>query len=658
MEKYAFVHFSMNTFMDVEWGYGDVSAKHFNPTDLDCKQWVKLFKASGLKGVILTAKHHDGFCLWPSKYTDYSVKNSPWKDGKGDLVRELSDACRQAGLKFGIYLSPWDRNHADYGTSKYLTYFRNQLTELLTNYGDIFEVWFDGANGGDGYYGGARETRKVNRRTYYNWPSLFKLVKKLQPKAVIFGDGGPGCRWCGDEEGWVGQTNWSTLYKDSVWNGYPHYKELRYGHKGGDMWVPAEVNVSVRPGWFYHTSEDHKVKTVEQLVDFYYQSVGRNGTLLLNFPIDKRGWIHEIESERMLQMTTILARDFKDNLAPKAAEVTASSIRMEDEYFAPEKVIDDNGLTYWVPSEKDKKPFIQLNWDAPITFNRLMLQEFITLGQRVSSFQVEVLLDGAWKVLDQQTTIGYKRILRLPTTSTKGVRVTILSAAAVPLLSHIGVYNAPKLLVAPTLHRNQKGFVALRSSDPEATLYYTLDGTDPTSASKRYTAPFIVRTPIEVRAISADEISGDKSEVTAHLFTSDKRNWCVFPPTEETKSNDPSFLFDGEESTTYMQTQKELPINLILDLGSKQSICGFTYLPDQARWSKGIILGYRFYTSLDNQHWSLVKTGDFSNIKNHPILQTETFPSVEAHYVKFQAIRTTDGTAIAGYAEFEVLVSK
>jgi alpha-L-fucosidase len=298
MEYYAFVHFSLNTYTNQSWGYGNESVKLFNPDKLDCRQWARICKQVGMKGIILTAKHHCGFCLWPSKYTEYSVKNSPWKNGKGDVVREMADACKEYGLKLGIYLSPWDRNHPDYGKPEYITYFRNQLTELLTNYGPIFEIWFDGANGGSGYYGGTNETRKIDRTTYYDWSNTYKLIRKLQPNIVIWNDGGDrgDLRWVGTEGGAVGETNWSLLNA----TGEVPFNMLHYGVENGDSWVPGEVNTSIRPEWFYHPGENTKVKTVPQLMETYYNSIGRNGTLLLNFPIDTRGLIHENDEKAAL----------------------------------------------------------------------------------------------------------------------------------------------------------------------------------------------------------------------------------------------------------------------------------------------------------------------------------------------------------------------
>ncbi len=251
LEFYAFVHFNMNTFTDIEWGTGGESPELFNPTELDLRQWARVCKEAGMKGIILTAKHHDGFCLWPSAYTAHSVKKSPWKEGKGDVVRELADACEEFGLKLGLYLSPWDRNHAEYGTDAYITYFRNQLTELMSNYGELFEVWFDGANGGTGYYGGANEERRVDRKTYYDWPVTRQIVRELQPSAVMFSDAGPDVRWVGNEAGWAGETNWSLLRRDEFYPGSPNYKDLTSGHEDGTHWLPAEVDVSIRLRWYY-----------------------------------------------------------------------------------------------------------------------------------------------------------------------------------------------------------------------------------------------------------------------------------------------------------------------------------------------------------------------------------------------------------------------
>lgn len=490
MEFYAFIHFAINTFTDQEWDDGGNTPQMFSPTNLNCRQWARVCKEAGMKGIILTAKHHDGFCLWPTKYTEYSVKNSPWKDGKGDLVRELSDACKEYGLKFGIYLSPWDRNRADYGQPSYITYFRNQLKELLTQYGDIFEVWFDGANGGWGYYGGARENRNIDRSTYYDWDNTISLIRELQPQAIIWNECGPDIRWCGNEGGSVGETNWSLYnYKQFV-PGEPDFKQLRVGIEDGKQWIPSEVNVSIRPGWFYHKYEDAKVKKLPQLLDIFYNSIGRNSTWLLNFPIDKEGRIHVNDERAVLELRKALDEAFVDDLVRKA-KAEAGNVRGGSKKYAASKAIDGKKDTYWATDDGVTQSDITFTFKKPTTLNRVLLQEYIRLGQRVKSFKVEANVDGQWRELARETTIGYKRILRLPTVTATQVRISILDAKACPLISNIGIYNAPQVLTEPQIVRHPNGEVIIRPADGESAVFYTLDGTDPTTQSLRYTGPFM-----------------------------------------------------------------------------------------------------------------------------------------------------------------------
>ena len=404
-----------------------------------------------MKGIILTAKHHDGFCLWPSAYTEHSVKNSPWKgskgaSGKGDVVRELSDACKEYGLKFGVYLSPWDRNHADYGKPEYLTYFRNQLRELLTNYGPIFEVWFDGANGGDGYYGGANEKREVDRQNYYDWPTTQKLVKELQPNAVIFSDAGPGCRWVGNEDGYAGETNWSSLRLAEFYPGSPNYKELTNGHADGTDWVPAECDVSIRPGWYYHPEQDTAVKSLEKLTDIYYNSVGRNGLLLLNLPVDTRGLVHEADAARLKELGDGIRSDFAANIAkgPMGAGKKATASNERGQGFEVKNALDANPDTYWATGDSIKSASLEIDFPKgangkKTTFSRLVLQEQIRLGQRVSGFKVFAKQDGKWQPIAAGTTIGYKRILRFEPQEAESLKIEFTGRA--PLcISEVGVY--------------------------------------------------------------------------------------------------------------------------------------------------------------------------------------------------------------------------
>lgn len=432
----------MNTFNDREWGYGDTDPKTFNPTNLDCEQWAQTLVKAGMKGVILTAKHHDGFCLWPFEGTDYSVKNSPWKNGQGNVVKELSEACKKYGLKFAVYLSPWDRHQANYGTPEYLPYFYAQLHDLLTNYGPVFEVWFDGANGGDGWYGGAKDIRTIDRKNYYNYPRIYEMLDSIQPQAIIFSDGGPGCRWVGNEKGFAGATNWSFLRKGEVHPGYEKSYELQYGHADGNQWVPAECDVSIRPGWFYHPEEDDRVKSPDQLVDLYYRSVGHNATLLLNFPVDRRGLIHPVDSANAVRFHEMIQQQLKTNLV---AGMTPKVSNERGGDFVASALTDDNFDTYWATEDGVTTADIEFSFDTPTRMNRMMLQEYIPLGQRVKAFVVEYLDKDTWlpvKLNEETTTIGYKRLLRFETVETKGMRIRITDARGPLCLSNVGVYDA------------------------------------------------------------------------------------------------------------------------------------------------------------------------------------------------------------------------
>ena len=441
METYAFIHFGLNSFCDREWGYGDTDPKMFNPKRLDCEQWVKTLIAAGMKGVILTAKHHDGFCLWPFEGNDYNVSKSPWRNGKGNVVKELSEACKKHGLKFAVYLSPWDRSRADYGSPSYVDYFHSQLRDLLTNYGPVFEVWFDGANGGDGYYGGARDKRTIDRKNYYNYPRIYQILDSLQPQAVVFSDGGPGCRWVGNEKGFAGETNWAFIPKNTVYPGYPNYPELQFGYPDGDQWTAAECDVSIRPGWFYHPEEDDKVKSPEQLADLYYRSVGHNATLLLNFPVDRNGLINPIDSANAVNFHKLIQRELGNNLVagmkPKVSNERGGQ-------FAAQALTDGSWDTYWATGDGVTSADITFTFKKARKMNRIMLQEYIPLGQRVKKFAVEWLdKNGTWKAVEQgeeTTTIGYKRLLRFLTVETKGLRVHILDSRGPICMNNIGVY--------------------------------------------------------------------------------------------------------------------------------------------------------------------------------------------------------------------------
>lgn len=440
MELNAFVHFTTNTFTGKEWGYGDESPAIFNPTDYNADQWVRTFKDAGFKGVILTCKHHDGFCLWPSKYTEHSVKNSPWKNGSGDVVRDVMRACKKYELKFGVYLSPWDRNHAGYGTPEYLEYYRNQLTELFTNYGPVFEMWFDGANGGDGYYGGKREKRSIQGSTYYQWPTTLQLVRDMEPDVIFFSDAGPGVRWVGNERGVAGETNWNTITPDTLFAGKAGIEKLlNTGSENGTHWIPAEVDVSIRKGWFYHAEEDSLVKTPQQLFDLYLTSVGRGSTLLLNVPPDRRGLVHENDVAALEGFRALLDSTFKTDFALNK-KVIASSYRGNSKHYAPANLTDNNASTYWTTDDEILTGNFEIDFGQTQPINYLVLQEDIRLGQRVKSFTVEAFKDNEWKQIGSSTTIGHKRILKLESVETDKVRISITDSKACPIISEIKIY--------------------------------------------------------------------------------------------------------------------------------------------------------------------------------------------------------------------------
>ena len=474
METYAFVHFGLNTFNDKEWGYGDSDPKTFDPSDLDCEQWAQTFVKAGLKGVILTAKHHDGFCLWPTKYTDYSVKNSPWKDGKGDVVGDLAAACKKYGLKFAVYVSPWDRHQSFYGTPEYVDYFHNQLTELMSNYGDVFEVWFDGANGGDGWYGGANEKRSIDRKTYYNYPKIYEILDRLQPQAVIFSDGGPGCRWVGNESGYAGETNWAFLREGEVYPGYSKYKELQFGHADGNQWTAAECDVSMRPGWFYHSSEDDQVKSVEHLTDLYYKSVGRNATLLLNFPVDKTGKINPIDSTNAVQWHQRIQMELADNIL---SGVVPEASNTRSQKCKPAHVTDGNYDSYWATDKDVTSASLTFNLKAEQPVNRILIQEYIPLGQRIKAFNIEALIDGIWLpvyINEETTTVGYKRILRFNTIKTSQLRINFTDSRGPIIINNIEAYNAPS---AAEIQKHDK-------QEASSGIPYTLVGVSSEEATK------------------------------------------------------------------------------------------------------------------------------------------------------------------------------
>jgi alpha-L-fucosidase len=451
IEMYCIIHFGPDTYTDKEWGYGDEDPKIVNPTEFSAMQIVGAAKAGGFKGIVVIAKHHDGFCMWPTKTTEHNISKSPYKDGKGDIVKEYRDACNKLSIKMGVYCSPWDRNSPLYGKPEYVTdVYRKQLAELYSNYGSLFIVWHDGANGGDGYYGGAKEKRTIDRSTYYGWDETWGIARKLQPDAVIFGDVGPDVRWVGNEKGHAGETCWATYTPHAPdegktpGNGYVKDYEGTEGHRDGKYWIPAECDVSLRPGWFYHKEQDEKVKPPDTLLSLYYQSVGRGACLDLGLSPDRRGLLNDNDVTSLKKFGEILKSTFEVNLA-KGAALKASNVRGKNQkLFGASRLLDNDRYSYWATDDKVTTPQLILDLQAPKTFNVIRLRENIKLGQRIDAVAVDAWQDGKWQQIAVATSIGGNRLIRLPNNVTASkVRLRVTKAAVCIALSDFGLYKEP-----------------------------------------------------------------------------------------------------------------------------------------------------------------------------------------------------------------------
>lgn len=593
LETYAFVHFTTNTFTDKEWGYGDESPSLFNPTQFSARQIVTTLKAAGLKAVILTCKHHDGFCLWPTKTTKHNISASPYKDGKGDIVGELAAECRKQKLKFGVYLSPWDRNNPLYGTPEYVTrIYREQLRELLTWYGPIFETWHDGANGGDGYYGGKRESRHIDRTTYYDWPTTWQLIRELQPDACVWSDIGWDARWVGTERGFAGDPCWHTITigpKDGV--GQMDEKKLLSGMRDGKSWIPAEVDFSIRPGWFWHEAQNKAVKSPDLLRNHYFESVGRGAAMLLNVPPDRRGLIHEIDASSLKLFGAYLKKTFAKNLA-QGAKLTASNVRPGSD---PKHLLDGNRETAWYVDDDIRTPELVIDLGAPKTFNVIRLREAIWLGQRIDEVAVDSWQDGTWRELASAQSVGACRLWRTPITTTNKLRVRVKKAAACPALSDFGLF-----LEAP------------------------IPNWSPLGAEGPGASPKTARATVV--ACSSEAEGGGAS----------------------------ANLLDGNPTTLWhthsvARGESGLPQWVVLDLGARKTVTGFTYLPRQDGTVHGMVDRYALYLSQDGKSWGEpVAEGEFGNLRANPVEQTVRLATpTTGRFVKFVALHALEKNHVA-----------
>lgn len=659
MEMYAFIHFTINTFTGKEWGYGDEKPELFNPSDFNADEIVKTLADAGFKGVVLTCKHHDGFCLWPTKTTRHSVAASPWKQGKGDVVKEVSRACKKYGVRFGIYLSPWDRNASSYGTPEYIKMYREQLKELSTGYGPVFLAWFDGANGGDGYYGGAREKRSIDRSTYYDWKKTWRELKKQQPGAVIFSDVGPGARWVGNESGYAGYPCWATYTPVPLQAGTePAPGTVRYqlgteGTVDGKYWIPAEVDVSIRPGWFWHEHENSRVRTPENLLKLYFDSVGRGANLNLNVPPDRRGRIHEEDKKSLAGFRALLNELYSRNFASGARADSSSSWKGH----GPEQVLDRKRATYWAAAPEDKNPCLALKLPEPAAFDVIRLAEPVQLGQRVSKFRVEVRENGRWSKWTKWTegsSIGARVLLKGRPVTAGEVRVVLEESRAVPALCEVSLWKYPVILNAPAVNYDRDGRVTLASPEGVVTRY-TTDGTDPGPQSAVYREPFLLPAGGTVKAVG--EYRGRRSSVTAQIIPVPTRHWKV--AAGERSAAAPELAIDGDPSTLWhthaAQGEIAPPQALEIDMGRPVNVAAVIYTPRKDS-AKGTVDRYAVYLSADGNDWGApAAEGEFSNIRANPVPQRIDLETpVKARYLRFVGKRAVEGSHVA-VAELGVL---
>ena len=502
----AFFHFGINTFTDREWGDGTEDPALFAPTELDCRQWIRAIKEAGFTAAILTAKHHDGFCLWPSKYTEHSVKNSPYKGGKGDIVREFTDACREEGIKAGLYLSPWDRHEPTWGTPAYDEFYIGQLTELFSNYGDIYECWWDGAG---------------SQEAHYDWQKWADIVHKLQPNALIFAPlpmtDTAEARWVGNEIGFAGLPCYATITPEHLTMEYSQYKFLlAEGERHGTRYIPAEADVSIRPGWFYHASQDAAVRSPKNLTNLWFHSAGRGAGLLLNIPPDRRGLLHEADVASLTAFAKALHEDMAHNLAV-GARITADSVR--DDGFFPEEILSDGG---YAPKDGDLCPTVTLTFAHPVAFNTLTLREALPLGHRVFGFTAEVRIDGEWKKLLDGKMIGALCARRFAPVTAEAVRIWITEADAEPILCGLGLYMLRELSEPEGAHReNLAGWSANYTADGDAAVL-RLNGIFPFELLRHTDFSGVRRVAIEVFDgtvfVPYAEVEHDGSEIFEYRF--------------------------------------------------------------------------------------------------------------------------------------------
>lgn len=630
MEWYAFVHFSLNTFTNKEWGYGDESPELFNPGQFDARDIVQTFKDAGMTGMIYTAKHHDGWCAWPTRSTEHSIRKSPWKKGKGDVVKEFANACQEAGIKFGTYLSPWDRNCAEYGKDGYRRVYYKQIEELLKNYGPVFEIWFDGANGGDGFYGGARQHRNIGSADkYYDFKQVVRNIRRMQPDCIIWGAAQRGdAEWGGSEKGFV---------KYPLWNSRK------------DKWISLEGDTPINhAGWFWHPGQAGRVKTPEHLMNVYLSSVGRGANLILNVAPNRDGVLDAADVESLLSFGAarrqLLSVDY-------AEDADARSSSTYSKKTAGDKLTDGDIESYWSPSEGASEPSVEFKLRNKATFDVVRLREQIRLGQRVESFKVEAKVDGNWiTIIEPGTpgqvetgldtrggkghTIGNQvlRWLKEPVT-TDELRLTITSSRAVPCISEFSLLRMPKMMPKPEM--NRAGEMLHIEQNEAYQVFYTTDGSNPTSQSTEYTAPVKFDTPGVVKAVYVSREDGSIGPVGTLNLGYSKNAW---------KSEDAGLAFDDNPATHW--SAPAAPSSFEVDMGSEREVAAFSYLPRQDKATDAMTDQYKLELSTDGKRWEEAAEGEFSNLRANPIELKVHFKPTKARFFRFTGKRALDGSGV------------
>ena len=668
LEAYALVHFSLSTFADMEWGSGEESSSLFNPSAFDAEQWARVSKEAGLKGIILVCKHHDGFCLWPTQATEYCVRNSPWKNGKGDVVAETSAACRKYGLKFGVYLSPWDRNHPEYGRPGYVEVYHRQLREVLTGYGPLFEIWFDGANGGEGYYGGARERRSIDPTTYYQWDVVEAMARELQPEACLFSI--KDIRYVGNECGVADETSWAT----QSFIGHPFAQKCRFPMETGDRhgkWMPAECDFPLRKGWFFHEKEPTRQPTT--LFEIYFSSVGRGGSMNIGLAPDKRGIVHEDDVKSLRGWKALMDEIFtEDLLKTKRVKVSASNVRGGDAHFSASNVIDGKEDTYWASDDDCSTPQLIFEFDKPVKVNVVSVKEHIALGQRVDAFVVDIWNEGRWGQVGGATSIGHRRLLILKNAETCKLRLQFVKSSACPVIREVALFRAPMNLILGgklAIVRNREGYVDIRSTNSGLTLRYTIDGTEPDETSPVFTRPFKFSERGTVKAFGAIEHEPEaKTAIVSATFGMDRSGWSVLSTSLDSPFANGGVagvakLLDDDPGTywhTYHvdKTKSAPPHEVVLDMGRLINIAAFTFQPRLAQGiPEAIPDEYEFHLSQDGANWTLAAHGEFANIKASPHIQlVHLAKPLAARYLRFVALHVIDDgnyVAVAGIGAIE-----